>query len=623
MMDSLRNFLTGPRLFIVIAACALPFVFLGTSSLGATFQESLGTINGENVTQSDFQIASNQIIQKLKNTYGDDFDFNQLDEETQFNLIKQELIAQKVLLSESRKLGLLNKETINQTKTEIIKNTAFQVDGKFDEGVYEAQVNAIGYTKEEYISLMSDMIASDLFISAFTNNFFITENELLDIATIIEQTTNINFIKVDFSALKNQIINTEDEIKDYYNNNQLMFFTDEKRAFQYFTLEASDYESLVTVPDGYIDQEYNKYLQSDSLKNQIRFSHIMIEKSKYENNEEALKVANNVIVKLEEGADFIELVKTYSDDVVTKDNGGDLEYFDAEVFPELFTNALKELEINEFSDVVELDETLHILKITEITKPEIIPLEEIQQEFLSKLLLTESEALMNDDFSVVDEMIESNDSIQSIASYLSKDLKLTENLSQNNFNFEINDPRIEEAIFSPSISKDETLVIDLENKILVLSLFNIIEPNLIEFDIAATKANELLTEAKAFEKQNLLNNELDTSKNEGTIDEFIEAYDFISRESFVDVKRYSSLLPQEVLSNIFNSSSGSTIKVSGRNNDSYLIDIISFNDAFDTSEGSLDQYKDFGEKKISDNISSIINAELFESARVNLNNLIL
>ena len=50
MMDSLRNFLTGPRLFIVIAACALPFVFLGTSSLGTAFQGSIGTINGENVT---------------------------------------------------------------------------------------------------------------------------------------------------------------------------------------------------------------------------------------------------------------------------------------------------------------------------------------------------------------------------------------------------------------------------------------------------------------------------------------------------------------------------------------------------------------------------------------------
>ena len=50
MMESLRNFLTGPRLFIVIAACALPFVFLGTSSLGSPLQSSFGSINGENVS---------------------------------------------------------------------------------------------------------------------------------------------------------------------------------------------------------------------------------------------------------------------------------------------------------------------------------------------------------------------------------------------------------------------------------------------------------------------------------------------------------------------------------------------------------------------------------------------
>ena len=59
MMDSLRNFLTGPRLFIVIAACALPFVFLGTSSLGTVFdQGSVGTINGENVSENDYNFAA-------------------------------------------------------------------------------------------------------------------------------------------------------------------------------------------------------------------------------------------------------------------------------------------------------------------------------------------------------------------------------------------------------------------------------------------------------------------------------------------------------------------------------------------------------------------------------------
>ena len=80
MMESLRNFLTGPRLFIVIAACALPFVFLGTSSLGSTFQPSFGSINGENISEADLQAASNMTVQKFKNIYGDDFNFEDLDE---------------------------------------------------------------------------------------------------------------------------------------------------------------------------------------------------------------------------------------------------------------------------------------------------------------------------------------------------------------------------------------------------------------------------------------------------------------------------------------------------------------------------------------------------------------
>ena len=58
MMDSLRNFLTGPRLLIVVLFCALPFVFLGTSSLGTVFNTSFGTINGEEVNDIDLQIAS-------------------------------------------------------------------------------------------------------------------------------------------------------------------------------------------------------------------------------------------------------------------------------------------------------------------------------------------------------------------------------------------------------------------------------------------------------------------------------------------------------------------------------------------------------------------------------------
>jgi hypothetical protein len=50
---------------------------------------------------------------KLKETYGEEFDFNELDAQIQTTLINQELISQKVFLSEVRSLGLINNQETN------------------------------------------------------------------------------------------------------------------------------------------------------------------------------------------------------------------------------------------------------------------------------------------------------------------------------------------------------------------------------------------------------------------------------------------------------------------------------------------------------------------------------
>ena len=184
-MESLRNFLTGPRLFIVIAACALPFVFLGTSSLGSSFQTSFGSINGEEISELDLQVALNNADQRFKNIYGDDFDFNELNESTQLEVVKQELISQKVLLSKARELGLINNDTIRQAKKSIIRNPVFQIDGIFDEDIYEAQVNSAGYTKDSYINMLTNIIASDLFRIAITSSNFVTNTEIKELSQLL------------------------------------------------------------------------------------------------------------------------------------------------------------------------------------------------------------------------------------------------------------------------------------------------------------------------------------------------------------------------------------------------------------------------------------------------------
>ena len=126
MMDSLRNFLTGYRLAIIIGLLALPFVFLGTSSLGTVFGGSYGSVNGEDISELDFSVAANMRANKLKETYGEEFDFNELDAQIQTTLINQELISQKVFLSEVRSLGLINNKETNITKKIIVNEPAYK-----------------------------------------------------------------------------------------------------------------------------------------------------------------------------------------------------------------------------------------------------------------------------------------------------------------------------------------------------------------------------------------------------------------------------------------------------------------------------------------------------------------
>ena len=622
-MESLRNFLTGPRLFIVIAACALPFVFLGTSSLGSTFQPTFGNINGENITEADMQAASNIAAQKFKNIYGDDFDFNELDESIQLEAVKQELITQKVLLSEARSLGFINKDTIKQAKKSIIRNPAFQLDGKFDENVYQAQVNASGYTKDSYLDMMTNFMASELYRISIASSNFVTDTEVKELAEILEQSVDINFIKLDSAALRNQITNSKEEIREYYDNNQILFYSDEERAFKYIVLTSEDYADAVNIPEGYVENAYEDYLSKSNERMEIRFSHVMIEKENYDSSEEAFQQISLVEDELKKGAIFEDTVMKYSDDVVSKDVGGDLEYFDADIFPVEFGIALENMNVNEISDIIELDETFHILKMTEYNQAEVMTLEEMKETIIKELINSESMALMNDDFDSIDEMIFSNESIEYIGESVSKDVKEITGIQLNNFNFEIDDARVKDFIFSPDAQIGVPFAINTDDTIIVLSLSSITEPFLQDYDEVADEVAKLLAENKAIEKRNLLVSELDKAKTENTLQSFFAAYDFLSEESFVDVKRYSSLLPQEVISEIFKTFPGESVTVNSRSGDVYIVDLVAINKPSSESIDSLyEQYNNFSEERTANNISAVINKDIFDSAKVNLNDLV-
>ena len=622
-MESLRNFLSGPRLIIVVLVCALPFVFLGTSSLTSVFGGSFGTINGEDVTETDLQLASNTAVQRFKSIYGEEFDFDMLDDDLRMESIKQELIVQKVLQSGARSLGLINNNTVDEAKKSIIRNPQFQINGIFDENVYEAQVNSNGYTKEGYIELMTNLLASELYRSSLTGLNFATDYEIFELTKLLEKSSDIEFTKLSYNGLKNEIVNTSDELMEFYDSNQILFFSSEERSFKYILLSQDSYKDDVVVPESYIEDAYKEYLDNFSNSAQVRFSHIMIEKSNYESRDLAFDVITKAEDLINSGLDFSKVVSDFSEDIITKDIGGDLEYFDSEIFPEEFGLAIANLGLNETSGVIELDETFHILKVTELNVQEPLAESQVKNELINELVETESYALMNDDFDLIDEMIAEGSSIEQIAEYISKTLEESDLYTQENFSFNIKNSEIRNYLFSPDSKMAAPYAIELDDMVIVMSLNNLIEPALMSYEEVADKVGELLAESKALEKLDLLEEEFNSIADVNDKQSFIETYNFVTTDKFVDVKRYSSLLPQEVLSAVFNAKAGEVLKVNAQNGDKYFVDIVAFKQPNESEINEIiEEYKSFAEERSASKMSEVINEDVFESARVNLNNLI-
>jgi len=619
MMDSLRNFLTGYRLAIIIGLLALPFVFLGTSSLGTVFGGSYGSVNGEDISELDFSVAANMRANKLKETYGEEFDFNELDAQIQTTLINQELISQKVFLSEVRSLGLINNEETSVTKKIIINDPRYKNElGNFDEAIFESFAGQNGFSKNEYIELSTNLNVVEKYKSALSASTFQLPSETRGLASILEKKVDINFIKIDFQQLKNTIKNSLEDQVAYYNDNKELFLSDELRSFNYFALTVDDYKNRVAIPANYAADYYEDYLLKANASEQKRIAHVMVDKTNYESVTDARNKIETINANMQDGSSFETIVAEYSEDIVTKENGGDLEYFDEEIFPVEFGNALNGLNEGDLSSIIELEDSFHILKVTEVLKDKVRDFKDIEEEVIEELIFSESLALLNDDYSQLDDLAMEGQSFSDLAEYVNADT-LFMNLQSNSTISDL-DVKVKNIIFDEFIEVNTPQVIDLDGSIYVVSVTEIKTPELKIFSEVQANVNNNLIDINASLKKSEIEKEFNLLNTAEEKRLFEEQNSFASFETFKDIKRYSSLLPQEVITEIFNGSTGLELSLASRNGDHYFVNISNFNPpSQEEIDEASEQYSSFDTERLISRMNGILSDDLFDKAKVNLN----
>ena len=612
MLESLRSFLSGKTLLIFVTIMAIPFVFFGSSSVGTIFT-TYGKVNGLEVSQADLNSANNTVNQRLLETYGEDFS---MPEDILLEMVKEEIISQKTLLSQTRDMGILVSE--NDAKQQIMISPNFQTDGQFDEIAFETAIRTQGYTPNDYISIVTEGMAKNYLIDSIASSFFTLDNEILDIAKLIEQERDITFTKIDFNVLKSTIQADLTEAKAYYESNSINFFSNEERSMNYITINNDDYRSLVEVPDNYLEEAYEDYLQRIEMRSEKRASHIMVDLMNYPSKAEALKIITLAEKELNSGKDFNEVVLTYSEDIISKELDGDIGYSSGDVFPDEFENALAKMTKGQVSDIIfsEATNSFHILKLTEINQEVADSFDSKKDALLEELVSAESQALMDEDRDIIDNAILDNLSLEELAQSLSLEIKTSGNLTLENFDFEIKNSQIAQTLFSIPSGFNSAEVIELEEGIVVMSLNTIQESKLMPFDSVVENAIDSVRDQKALALS------LSVQESMKTDTDFDKSASYISQDNFIGVQRFSSLLPAEVLQKVFVSQTNEQFQVTASNGDSYLMTVNSVNSPDDDFlESLVDEYKEFSKSQVSNKMATLIFDELRNSAKVNLQNL--
>jgi len=158
--------------------------------------------------------------------------------------------------------------------------------------------------------------------------------------------------------------------------------------------------SGVSVSEEDIKKYYEENSERFSLREQVRARHILIRVNAQMDEAAKLaarKKAAELLAQVGAGSDFATLAQDHSEDMMSRNRGGDLGMFGhGQMVPEFETAAFA-LQPGETSDIVETKYGYHIIRVEERQEDSVKPLEEVRQ-MIEPTLLSEKKREAVDKF---------------------------------------------------------------------------------------------------------------------------------------------------------------------------------------------------------------------------------
>lgn len=390
MLDFMRKRTQSPIIKIVFVVIVLVFIFWG---VGGSIQdgppvESIATVDGEVISQREFQRA----YDNMKAMYRDAYKDRLTPEMIQALNLKQQtldqLINSKLVQREARRLGF----TVNdgELRDSIRNISIFQANGKFDQAQYMRFLNYLRMSPGEFEEGQRADLLQKKLQRMISDAVPVSEEEAKDLYRLGQERVDLSFVKIASADVLGQVTVEKKESEDYYNAHRESFRAPERVRFAYIAYPYSHFEAKVQVTPQQEEEFYNNNKSSRfTTPAQVHASHILFTVDANAPEAEKAKVketATGVLTRARAGEDFATLAKTYSQDPGTVQKGGDLGFFPRGRMVKEFEQAAFNMSAGSISDLVESQFGYHIIKAIAVEAERIRTLDETRAEIHQELV---------------------------------------------------------------------------------------------------------------------------------------------------------------------------------------------------------------------------------------------
>ena len=356
MLQNIRDNSSGIIAKIIVGLIAVTFVITGVNFMsGSDGDAVIAEVDGVEITERRFVSKLEQERRQLLSILGDP---GAINEDLLRQSVLNALVEEAAATSYSAKLAFGGTDQL--VDQVIVEIPQFQTDGQFDPRAFDRAIGQMGMSRLDFRDELKRNLIEYQVKGAVETSTLVTPSELVRLDVLQNQKRSGELIVVKADQFLDQVTVDDEEITSFYDTNSSQFVTDESVALDYVLLSSDDFREQVTITDDDLRDAYDAEVAQAANESERRARHILIADS-----DDALEKAMDLKQQIDNGADFAELASEYSDDIASKETGGDLGFAPSGTFVPEFEAALNALTPNVVSDPVKTQYGYHLIELLE------------------------------------------------------------------------------------------------------------------------------------------------------------------------------------------------------------------------------------------------------------------